>query len=40
MYDVEGYKHLEHEYVSRTSAQCVLYHEIFGLFFYFFDDLE
>jgi hypothetical protein len=40
MYEVEGYKYLEDEYVSRTSAQCVLYHEIFDLFFSFFDDLE
>jgi hypothetical protein len=40
MYEVEGYKYLEWEYVSCTSAQCVLYHEIFDLFFSFFDDLE
>jgi hypothetical protein len=40
MYEVEGYKYLEDEYVSCTSAQCVLSHEIFSLFFYFFDDLE
>jgi hypothetical protein len=40
MYEVEGYKYLVDEYGSRTTTQCVLYHEIFGLFFYFFHDLE
>jgi hypothetical protein len=40
MYDVEGYKYLEDEYISHTSAQYVLYHEIFALFFSFLDDLE